>query len=269
MNDFFSIKELVCGYHQKFHLKSVSFSVARGMLVGIIGPNGCGKTTLFRGITGELTKKAGHVLLNGQDLSGLTLKERACKLAIVSQISDAPEMTVEEYLLMGRIPHHSRYQFFDTTEDYRIVHQYAELTGVFSFMDKQISQLSGGELQLVSITRALVQEPELLLLDEPTSHLDIAHQVQILNLVQQLNENLGLTVLMIVHDLNLASEYCNQLVLMKKGEIVQTGTPEQVLTYENIEKVYDTAVVTQTNPISGNPAVFLVSQKLINRMNKK
>ncbi|HEX3006172.1 MAG TPA: ABC transporter ATP-binding protein, partial [Bacteroidales bacterium] len=119
---------------------------------------------------------------------------------------------------------------------------------------------------LVSLARALSQEPELLLLDEPTSHLDIKHQVKIMNLLQKLNETLGLTVMMIIHDLNLASEYCDHLVLMKEGKLFAEGRPEQVLTYKNVEDVYETIVITQENPVSGKPAVMLVSANSLTKM---
>ena len=142
-----------------------------------------------------------------------------------------------------------------------------KLTNVYRLKDKLLSQLSGGEQQLASIARALVQEPDLLLLDEPTSHLDITHQLQVLNLIQKLNEELKLSVLIIIHDLNLAGEYCDNLVLLKNGQIHSTGTPEEVLTYKNIEDVYNTVVVTQTNPLSGKPAIFLISEKVLKNRN--
>jgi len=263
MPNFFEIENLTCGYENKFHITHISISLSKGTLVGIIGPNGCGKTTLFRGITGELKSKTGTITLNGKNLNQLSFKEKARKLAVVTQYNDAPYISVEDYLLMGRIPYHRKYQFFDTREDYAITEKYMALTGVSHLKNKYMSRLSGGEQQLVSITRALVQEPDLLLLDEPTSHLDITHQVQVLNLVQQLNEQLGLTVLMIVHDLNLAGEYCDRLVLMKNGNVQNTGSPDEVLTFKNIENVYGTIVVTKPNPLSGKPAIFLVSNKVL------
>jgi len=132
-----------------------------------------------------------------------------------------------------------------------------------------MTQLSGGEQQLAGIARALTQEPDLLLLDEPTSHLDITHQVQILNLLQRLNTELELSVLMIIHDLNLAGEYCDYLIMLNKGKIHTQGTPEKVLNYQNIEEVYNTVVVTETNPLSGKPVILLVSENVLKKGKKE
>jgi iron complex transport system ATP-binding protein len=269
MGNFFEIDNVTCGYDDKFHISHITIALAKGSFVGIIGPNGCGKTTLLRGITGELKSKVGKITLSGHDLSQMSHKEKARNLAVVTQDIEIPDMTVEEYVLLGRLPYHKNYQFFDTQEDLTIAEKYMKLTNVSHLRNKYLYQLSGGERQLIAITRALVQEPELLLLDEPTSHLDITHQVEVLNLVQRLNEELRLTVLMIIHDLNLAGEYCDQLVLMNNGSIQLNGTPEEVLTYENIEKVYGTVVVTKPNPLSGKPVIFLVSNKVLNELKKK
>jgi iron complex transport system ATP-binding protein len=263
MTTFFNIKKLVCGYSDKFNLKEISFELPRGSFAGIVGPNGSGKTTLFRGITGEIPLKSGEIRLHGKTFSSLKIREKARMLAIVNQNIETSDIGVEEYVLLGRTPYHGRFQFFETTEDYEIAEKYMRLTDVYRLKDKQMSELSGGEQQLAAIARALTQEPDLLLLDEPTSHLDITHQVQVLNLIQKLNEQLNLTVLMIIHDLNLAGEYCDHLILMKEGEVFVTGTPNEVLTYETIEAVYDTVVITRTNPISGKPVVFLVSEKVL------
>ena len=263
MTTFFNIQKLVCGYSDKFNLKEISFELPRGSFAGIVGPNGSGKTTLFRGITGEIPLKSGEIRLHGKTFSSLKIREKARMLAIVNQNIETSDIGVEEYVLLGRTPYHSPFQFFETAEDYEIAEKYMRLTDVYRLKDKQMSELSGGEQQLVAIARALTQEPDLLLLDEPTSHLDITHQVQVLNLIQKLNEQLNLTVLMIIHDLNLAGEYCDHLILMKQGEVYATGAPNDVLTYETIEAVYNTVVITRTNPISGKPVVFLVSEKVL------
>ncbi|WP_297097327.1 ABC transporter ATP-binding protein [uncultured Draconibacterium sp.] len=265
MEQFFQISNFSCGYPGKFILEDINFSVAKGDFVGIIGPNGSGKTTLFRGISGELPSLKGKMELNGTDTKKMGLKQRAQNIAIVTQTIEIGSMTVEEYVLMGRIPYHKQFQFFETKEDFAIAEKYMKLTGVDKLKGKYMNALSGGEQQLAGIARALTQEPDLLLLDEPTSHLDITHQVQTLNLIRRLSRELGLTVLMIIHDLNLAGEYCDSLIMMQEGHIRKKGLPVEVLNYADIEAVYETVVVVRTNPISNKPVVFLVSEEVIEK----
>lgn len=265
MDRFFQITNFSCGYPGKFILEDINFSVAKGDFVGIIGPNGSGKTTLFRGISGELSPLKGKMELNGLDTQKMDLKRRAQNIAIVTQTIEIGSMTVEEYVLMGRIPYHKQFQFFETKEDFAIAEKYMKLTGVDRLKGKYMNALSGGEQQLAGIARALTQEPDLLLLDEPTSHLDITHQVQTLNLIRRLSRELGLTVLMIIHDLNLAGEYCDSLIMMQQGNIRKKGLPTEVLNYKDIEAVYETVVVVRTNPISNKPVVFLVSEEVIEK----
>ncbi|WP_321996761.1 ABC transporter ATP-binding protein [Draconibacterium orientale] len=265
MEQFFQISNFSCGYPGKFILQDINFSVAKGNIVGIIGPNGSGKTTLFRGIAGELPPLKGKMELKGRDTRKMNLKQRAQNIAIVTQNIEIGSMTVEEYVLMGRIPYHKQFQFFETKEDFVIAEKYMKLTGVDKLKGKYMNALSGGEQQLAGIARALTQEPDLLLLDEPTSHLDITHQVQTLNLIRRLSCELGLTVLMIIHDLNLAGEYCDSLIMMQEGHIRKKGLPVEVLNYADIEAVYKTVVVVRTNPISNKPVVFLVSEEVIKK----
>jgi len=263
-----NIQHLCCGY-PKFQLSEINIEVSKGSFSGIIGPNGSGKTTLFRAITGTLSITSGNILLNEKSLRSLSPRQRAQNIAIVSQFIDAGEISVEDYVLMGRIPYHSRFSFFESEEDFRIARKYMEMTDTWRFKDQLMSELSGGEQQLAAIARALTQQPELLLLDEPTSHLDITHQVHILNVLQQLNQEMGISVLMVIHDLNLASEYCDRLILVNHGKIHTQGTPEEVLTFLNIEEVYKTVVVTQNNPLSGKPAVFMATRKVLKEIQEK
>ena len=265
MGKFLEINGFSCGYPGHFVLNEISFEIEKGHFAGIIGPNGSGKTTLFRGISGELPTLKGTITLNGQQTQKMSLREKARNIAVVTQHIEVGNMTVEEYVIMGRIPYQRQFQFFETEEDMEIAGKYMNLTGISHLRNKNMNSLSGGEQQLAGIARALTQEPELLLLDEPTSHLDITHQVQILNLIQRLSEELSLTVLMIIHDLNLAGEYCDTLLMMQKGTLRKTGTPHEVLNYMDIEAVYDTVVITRTNPVSGKPVVFLVSEKTMKK----
>jgi iron complex transport system ATP-binding protein len=265
---FVEFKKANYGYDKSFHLSNVSFSISQGTLTGIIGPNGSGKSTLLKGITGELPVAKNQIFLKGIDIRQLSENERAKEIAVVTQFSEPVDITVEEYILTGRIPYRRKYQFFETDEDFKIARKYMELTDTYHLRGDKFSTLSGGEQQLVSIAKALTQEPSLLLLDEPTSHLDISHQVQILNLIQQLTNDLGLTVLMIIHDLNLASEYCDYLLLMKEGILYRQGIPNEIINFKNIEEVYNTVVITQNNPLSKKPFVFLVSNKILRDSNK-
>lgn len=260
--NYLKVENLICGY-RGFQLDSLNFGIQRGDFAGIIGPNGSGKTTLLKAISGEIKISKGHIALSDKNLSHLSIREKAKSIAVVTQHTEAVPISVEDYVLMGRMPYRSDFQFFETKEDIEIARKYMELTDVYRFKDKLMSQLSGGERQLAGIARALTQEPQLLLLDEPTSQLDITHQVQVLNLVQDLNTQMGLTVLMIIHDLNLASEYCDYLLMMNEGKLWKKGTPVEVLNYKTIEEVYNTVVFTQENPLSKKPAVFLVSNKIL------
>lgn len=267
MKELLTLHAISCGYGNGFHIHDIGFSLSEGAFAGIIGPNGSGKTTLFKGISGDLPLEKGHINFDEKNLSNLSLREKAQKLSIVSQFTETTHITVEEFVMMGRMPYRKPFQFFDKPEDVEIAHHYMHLTNTYRLRAKSMAELSGGEQQMASIASALCQKPRLLLLDEPTSHLDITHQVKFMNLIQRLNEELKLSVIMIVHDLTLAAEYCDYLVMMKNGRIFEKGTPETVLTYENIEKVYDTVVIVKTNPISGKPVVFPVSERRLKNLN--
>lgn len=256
-----NIDNLTCGYDSKVVLTNVSLEVDRGQLAGIIGPNGSGKTTLLRAITRVLRPESGEVTLRGKNVWQMTARELARSVAVVSQSVEAASMTVEEYVLLGRIPHYERFQFLETKKDRKIAADAMELTDSLRIKDKPMGEISGGERQLALVARALAQEPALLLLDEPTAHLDIAHQVSILDLVRRLNRERGLTVIMVLHDLNLAGEYCRHLALLSGGRVRKAGTPEEVIDYKTIEETYNTVVVVEKNPISGKPFVMVVSEE--------
>lgn len=255
------IKDLTSGYDSKFFLRDIDFNVGHGEFVGIIGPNGSGKTTLLKTITRILKPRKGSIAFEGKDVAQMEFKELARKVAVVSQNFENGVMTVEEFVLLGRIPYYGKLQFFETKKDIEIARKCMNLTGTFKFKDSLMSEISGGERQIVLIARALAQEPKLLLLDEPTAHLDIAHQVNILDLIKRLNKEFKLTVIMVLHDLNLASEYCQRLVLISEGRIYKIGTPQEILDYKIIEEVYKTVVVVKKNPISSRPYMILVSEE--------
>lgn len=257
------IENLTCGYGSKFRISDISFEVPAGQFTAVIGPNGAGKTTLFRGLSGMLPVEKGKIWIEGEDVTLMTHKIKARKMAIVNQTVEAGFMTIEDYVLMGRLPYRTAFRLFETKEDFEIAEQSMKMTGVWKKKDKPMNRLSGGEQQLAAIARALAQDTKILLLDEPTAHLDISHQMKVLNLIQRLNRENHLTVLLIIHDLNLASEYSNHLILLNEGRMHTQGRPEEVLTFDNIEKVYDTIVVTHTNPVSGKPFIFPVSESAL------
>lgn len=255
------IKDLTCGYDEKFLLQGINLKVENKELIGIIGPNGSGKTTLLRAITTILKPKKGTVLLEGEDIQQMGFKELAKRIAVVPQGFDGRSMSVGEFVLLGRIPHFERFQFLETKKDLEIAESCMSETSILSLKGQLMDQISGGERQLALISRALAQQPKLLLLDEPTTHLDITHQVAILDLIRRLNREFGLTVIMVLHDLNLASEYCHRLVLINQGRLHKIGFPEEVLDYRTIEEVYKTVVVVEKNPISSKPYVLVVSEE--------
>ena len=256
------IKKITCGYDNKFFLKEISFNLLDKEIVGIIGPNGSGKTTLLRAITKIIKLHKGDIFFRGKNIDEMCFKELAGNIAVVSQfVEPVSNITVEEYVLLGRIPYRKPFQFFESKSDEKIVKEAMELTDTLRFKDRFVHQLSGGERQLVSIARAIAQQPKLWLLDEPISHLDISHQVRILDLIKKLNKQTELSVLIVLHDLNLAGEYCDRLVLMNNGCIHKIGVPENVLEYKTIEDVYKTVVVVEKNPISSKPYVFIVSKE--------
>lgn len=257
-----SLENVSVGYARGFRVEDISFKARYGEITGIIGPNGSGKTTLFKGISGDLNLFGGEIFLNKKSINTYTLQAKAQEMAVVSQFTDKYDIPVSDYVMLGRTPYRKKMHFFDTQTDRDIAEHYMKLCDVYRFRNKKLYELSGGEQQLASIARALTQEPRLLLLDEPTAHLDISHQVQILDLIRNLSSSLNIAVLLIIHDLNLASEYCDHLVMMHEGRLFVQGIPQDVLHYKHIETVYKTLVVVETNPVSKKPAVFLVSAKI-------
>ena len=256
MDKILSVHDLSCGYRTGFRIEGVTFEVERGAFAGILGPNGTGKSTLFKGLTGDLPLLQGQVILDGKPLGAYSDRELPRTVAVVSQFTEEAAVTAWEYVMMGRLPYHRKFQFFDTAEDNAVVTRYMELTGTLSLKDRLMPELSGGEQQMVAIASALAQEPKLLLLDEPTSHLDLTRQIRFLDLLKRLNRETGISILAILHDLNLASAYCDYLLLTGKGHLVAKGRPEEVLEPTLLEKIYGLEVAIERNPVTGSPLVL-------------
>ncbi|THB72948.1 MAG: ABC transporter ATP-binding protein [Desulfobacteraceae bacterium] len=240
-------------------LHHINFQAQKGEVVTIIGPNGSGKTTLLKTIPGLIHALEGYALLDQEDLSQMPAKLKAKRVAMVMQPMESIYMTVEEYVLLGRLPYFKTYQFIEDPSDIRAADKYLEYTGISHLKGESLSRISSGERQLATIAKALAQEPELLLMDEPTSHLDISHQAQILKLITDLKQQHDLTVVMVQHDLNLAGEYSDQVILLDKETqtLYKSGSPKEVITEAHIRAVYHTDVVVESNPHSGRPGVFL------------
>jgi iron complex transport system ATP-binding protein len=251
------IKGISCGYGKRIVLRDVSFEVQKGEFVGVIGPNGSGKTTLMRAINGYLPLRKGAILLEGKGIQRMVRKDLATKVAVVTQApEDVSLFSVEEFVLLGRIPHWGRLQLLETKKDVEVAEEALALTGIDHLRSRRMKELSGGERQLVFVARALAQEPRLLFLDEPTAHLDIGHQVQIMDLLRQLNRERSLTIVVVLHDLTLASLYCERLILLHEGRLHRIGLPMDVLTEEVIAEVYQTMVTVMKTPGGGRPVVL-------------
>ena len=216
-------------------LKGVSIDSKNREFIGIIGPNGSGKSTLLKCIYRILKPNNGCIMLGEEDISKMSVKESAKKLAVVAQHNYYNfDFSVGEVVLMGRSPHKKSLEP-DNSEDYDIVNESLEKVGMLGFKNRSFSTLSGGEQQRVILARALAQQTPCLILDEPTNHLDIKYQLSLLNIVKSLN----LTIISAIHDLNIASMYCDRLFVMKNGRIVGMGTPQEDLTKEFIKEIYD------------------------------
>lgn len=247
-------------YNIDWVLDGLNLKIEQGEIVGIIGPNGSGKTTVLKLLSKVLKPESGNIRLMGRSIASMRQKEIAKIIGVVPQgVSIAFPFTAREVVLMGRSPHLGALQI-ERQADLKIADNAMALTDTLELADRNIDELSGGERQRVIIARALAQEPKVMLLDEPTSYLDINHQVEIFDLVKRLNGERELTVVVVSHDLNMAAEYCDRLILLKDGRVYKDGTPRQVITETDIREVYGANVVVLDNAITGAPHIIPVSE---------
>jgi iron complex transport system ATP-binding protein len=238
-----------------FTIRDLSFSVGAGEIFGVIGPNASGKTTLIRLLSRVLEPPRGAIVLDGENLCRLSRASVAKRVAVVPQELPAGfPYTVEELVLMGRFPHAPR-RFFESDEDVDAGREAMAAAGVLDLRGETLDRLSGGERQRVMLARALCQRASLLVLDEPTAHLDLRHEAECVALLRRLNREAGLSIILISHDLNLVSEVCDRLLLLRAGSAVGVGAPEAVLDESTLESVYGCRVIVDKHPTSGRPTV--------------
>jgi len=262
----YSLNHVTFGYRspwgkaQDAVLTNLTCAVESGKILGVLGPNGSGKSTLLKLLMRVLRLQEGSIELFGQDLLALSQAEIARTVAFVPQETQQSfPFTIAQMVLMGRFPHHSGWGgwHWEDSADLAVAYSAMVDLDVAHLGTRLITDVSGGERQRAIIARAIAQEPKVLLLDEPTAFLDLHHQLEIARILRQLNRERGMTVIMVSHDLNLASQYCDHLILMEQGRIVKGGSPEEVIEPDILEAVYGCRVLVDRHPQSGMPRVSL------------
>jgi ABC-type cobalamin/Fe3+-siderophores transport system ATPase subunit len=250
------IQSISTSYGKRLALQDLSLAVQSGEILAVIGPNGAGKSTLIRAVSGILPLLQGRVSISGKDLARLNPAQRARLVAVTPQARNLPPaFSVYETVLLGRTPHLG-WMGQAGASDHARVHQSLERTGTLDLAERRVGELSGGEQQLVLLARALAQDTPVLLLDEPTTHLDLQHQTRLLQLVRDLASRHDLAILLVVHDLNLAGLYADQLALLVEGKLWAIGSPAEVLTSENLSAIYQIPVEVIRHPRHGTPLVL-------------
>lgn len=250
------VEKLEACYERFTVFRDLDFSLKEGKVTTIIGPNGCGKSTLLKTMGRILKQRRGKVFLKGEDLQRIPTGKIARHIALLPQNPVAPpELKVEELVSYGRFPHRKRGSQ-NTSKDKEMIQWAMEITHVIPFREREIGSLSGGQRQKVWLAMALAQETEILLLDEPTTYLDMAHQLDVLRIVEKLNRDRKCTVVMVLHDINHAARFSHEIVAMKNGKIISVGTPVEVITKDVLEKVFAIEARVMIDPENGAPVCF-------------
>lgn len=251
------INSLSYKYDEKIVLDDIELNIKDGEIIGILGPNGCGKTTLLKNLNRNLKPHGGCVLVDDTDLTNISKKEIAKNIAVVPQTNDIHfAFTIRDIVTMGRMPFQENFRG-ETSEELDIVENAIEQAGLIHLADRYINTVSGGERQRAIIARAIAQTPKIVLMDEPTLHLDINMQFEILDLMQKLSKENNLTVVIVSHDLPMVTRYCDRVVLIHDHKIFAAGTPEEILTEENMRIVFNVDAVLEKDPRSGKNTVRL------------
>jgi iron complex transport system ATP-binding protein len=261
MNTSINVKNLSHSFREHLVLKNISFQVPQRDFFIIIGPNGSGKTTLMKIICGILKPQNGELKILNRSIDQYHRKSLARTIAFVPQMLSADfPFTVFEMVLMGRSPYLGMLGL-EQENDLEIANQAIAFTGLENLAHRKLDQLSGGEQQRVFIARAICQKPDIILLDEPTASLDLAYQVRIMDLMEQLKKDKGITVVMVSHDVNLAAMYADHLLLLHKGQVLCQGLPDEVITYQTLEAAYGCTLLVDESPLGKSPRVTLVPRK--------
>lgn len=236
----FTVRNLSFSYGNKQVIQNLSLDIPKGKIVTLMGANGCGKSTLFQLLTKNLKAQRGEIWFDRTNLEQLTLRDFSRRVAIVHQNNTAPQdLTVEQLVAYGRIPFTKRGRSISKEQDLKMINQAMKITGTYSLRDKSIYALSGGQRQRVWIAMAIAQGTKTLLLDEPTTYLDVRYQLQILRLVKYLNRRLGISIIMVLHDINQALYYSDEIIaLSANGSLVTKGNPDEVISSEMLKKIY-------------------------------
>lgn len=249
-------KNIKVGYENRTIIEDLSLQINEGEIISIIGPNGCGKSTLLKSLSKLLTRKEGEVFIVDEPIDLMKNNDVAKVLSMVSQQNTSPsDITVKELVYYGRIPHKKWFEP-KNKEDEDIVNWSLEQTGVSQYSDRKLVHLSGGERQRVWLAMALAQKPKVLFLDEPTTYLDMCHQLELMELVQNINKKFEMTIVMVLHDLNQASRYSNRVIIMKDGKIVADGKPGEVIVKDIIHSVYNVKCCINNDPIFNRPQIY-------------
>ncbi len=262
MTPSLSAAHLTLGYQKKIVVDNLSLTLPEGKFTVIVGPNGCGKSTLLRALCRLLKPQSGCVLLDGKDIVEIPTKALARQIGLLPQQTIAPEgITVVDLVSRGRYPHQTLLRRWSET-DQLVVTQAMTVTGVDAFADRRVDELSGGQRQRVWIAMVLAQQTPMLFLDEPTTWLDIAHQIELLDLFRQLNQQQGCTLVAVLHDLNQACRYADHLIVMKEGRMITEGSPAEIVDSKLIEEVFNLPCQIIDDPVSHTPLVIPYSRSL-------
>lgn len=260
-----SASEVSVGYGERSVIEKLSVDIKRGAVTSIVGPNGCGKSTLLRAMARLLNPSHGEIVLDGKSIHDIPTRKLATKLGLLPQTPIAPDgIVVADLVGRGRTPHQGVLGRW-SQQDYDIVAESLETTGISDLAERSIDELSGGQRQRVWIAMALAQRTDTLLLDEPTTYLDVKHQLDVLDLLTELNRDRGTTIVMVLHDLNLAARYSDELVAVSKGKVFAHGHPREVITKENVKSVFGIDSVIINDPVSDHPAVMPIGRHHLRR----